>query len=229
LFELGDFTGAVAQSAEAVRLGTNNLRALTYQARALSRLGKFEEAEQCFRQVLATDADRLDVWYLLGLDQLRRGLYDDAASSFAEILRLQPASVETHFQRALALAGKGDAAGSIAEYKEVLRATPNSVAALNNLAWILATCLDAPIRNGAEAVSLAEGACERTAYREPMFIGTLAAAYAEAGQFDKAVAASGKAISLASSQGQTNLLKKNLEMIELFKKQEPYRENRQGN
>ena len=70
--------------------------------------------------------------------------------------------------------------------------------ALNNLAWVLATSPKAELRNGAEAVRLAERACELTHYGEPLFIGTLAAAYAEAGRFPEAVTTAEKAEQLAT-------------------------------
>ena len=64
---------------------------------------------------------------------------------------------------------------------------------LNNLAWALATHPDAKIRNGTRAVKLAEDACRQTQYQQTVMVGTLAAAYAEAGRFDDALATAQKA------------------------------------
>ena len=83
----------------------------------------------------------------------------------------------------MALGQLGRTREAVAQYQEALRLNPDLAGALNNLAWVLATCPDDQLRNGAEAVRLAERACELTHYREPLFIGTLAAAYAEAGRF----------------------------------------------
>ena len=74
--------------------------------------------------------------------------------------------------------------------------------ALNNLAWELATSPDAGDRDGALAVKLAERACELTHYQTAIFVGTLAAAYAEAGRFDEAVATAQKACALASEKAE---------------------------
>ena len=63
---------------------------------------------------------------------------------------------------------------------------------LNNLAWILAASADPQVRNGPEAVLLAERACKLTDYKKPLLVGTLAAAYAEAGRFPEAVATARK-------------------------------------
>jgi hypothetical protein len=85
----------------------------------------------------------------------------------------------------------------------------------NNLAWLLATSdLDAD-RNGLEAFSLAQQACEATRFKEPIFIGTLAAAYAEARRFPEPVQTAGNAADLARGQGSTSLAQKNDELADL--------------
>ena len=113
---------------------------------------------------------------------------------------------------------------AIAHYREALKLKPGALMTLNNLAWVLATHPEADLRNGAEAVQLAEQACEHTSYKQTVFVGTLAAAYAEAGQFEKAVETAQKACDLALSLGQTNLLTKNRQLLRQFKNREPYRE-----
>ena len=69
-----------------------------------------------------------------------------------------------------------------------MKAQPDQEGVLNNLAWLLASCPNAAFRNGPEAVRLATRACESTGYAKPLLIGTLAAAQAEAGRFDDAIA-----------------------------------------
>ena|SRR6266436_6686436 len=95
---------------------------------------------------------------------------------------------------------------------------------MNDLAWFLATDSHDEFRNGDQAIGLARRDCEQTSYGQTAFVGTLAAAYAEAGQFERAVTASERARKLAASLGQTNLLERNQQMLEQFKKREPYRE-----
>lgn len=94
----------------------------------------------------------------------------------------------------------------------------------NNLAWLLATSPEATNRNGALAVKLAESACQQTRYRTTILVGTLAAAYAEAGRFNDAIATAQKACKLASESGEQDLLKKNQELLELYRKHQPYHE-----
>jgi hypothetical protein len=95
---------------------------------------------------------------------------------------------------------------------------------LNNRAWWLATSPDLKVRDGARAVQLAEHACELTHYQKTIYIGTLAAAYAEAGRFDDAISMAEKAIGLAQKQGEQDLLQKNQELLELYRAHKPYHE-----
>jgi hypothetical protein len=95
---------------------------------------------------------------------------------------------------------------------------------LNNLAWRLATSPDPKIRDGTQSVALARRACELTHYQKPVYLGTLAAAYAETGQFDEAVAMAEKACTLASESGEQGLLKKNQELLAWYRAHQPYHE-----
>ena len=83
--------------------------------------------------------------------------------------------------------------------------TPRSVATLNALAWVLATHPDDAIRNGAEAVKLAERACELSEGKVARYWGTLDAAYAEAGRFDDAIKTAEKAKALADASQQREI------------------------
>ena len=89
---------------------------------------------------------------------------------------------------------------------------------------MLATSPDAGLRNGAEAVRLAERACELTHYVEPSFIGTLAAAYAEAGRFPEAVTTAEKAEQLATDAGSKKTAEENRQRLEFYRAAKPYHE-----
>ena len=93
---------------------------------------------------------------------------------------------------------------------------------LNDLAWRLATHPLAAVRNGAEAVEHAERACELTQRQQPQLIGTLAAAYAEAGRFDDAVRAAENAITAASAAGLQEIVERNQFLLQLYRAGKPY-------
>lgn len=116
----------------------------------------------------------------------------------------------------------GRDADAASQYQQVLDVDTNSIFALNNLATLLAMDSDPQLRDGARAVSLAERACELSQYREPVIIYTLAAAYAEAGRFNEALATGEKARALAGEQGKTDVVKANDPMLEMYKAGHPF-------
>lgn len=99
-----------------------------------------------------------------------------------------------------------------------------NAAVMNNLAWQLSTSPESGLRDGTLAVELAERACKQTSYQQPVLIGTLAAAYAEAGRFDDAISAGKKACAVATGLGDTNLVKRNQELLVLYQAHQPCRD-----
>lgn len=106
---------------------------------------------------------------------------------------------------------------ALEHYHRALEINKNSVVALKDVAWILATAPDPGLRDGKVAVILATRACELTQYKDPVMLGTLGAAEAEAGNFQEAIAAARKAQALATAYGMTQFAVKNGQLIELYK------------
>jgi Flp pilus assembly protein TadD len=161
---------------------------------------------------------------LLGTTLAKQSRLDEAVGHLRQALRIDPRDAGIHCQLAGILDTQHQVAEAIAHYTEALRLEPDMIEALNNLAWIRAAHSQADFRDGAEAVRLAEQACRVTGDKEPMLIGTLAAAYAEAGRFEEAVTAARKARELALAGGQKELAEKNQKLIELYSARQPYRE-----
>jgi tetratricopeptide (TPR) repeat protein len=150
--------------------------------------------------------------------------WQEAAEQYEIVIRDGPESFNSHFYLAEVLQHLGRPREAVSHLREVVRTNPDAVEALNNLAWALASSNDPEIRNGAEAVRLAKRACQITEYRATVLIGTLAAAYAEAGRFEEAVATAQKACALASKAKDQTLLKRNQELLELYRAGQPYHE-----
>ena len=113
----------------------------------------------------------------------------------------------------------------VAQLRQALSLKPDSTEALNNLAWLQATSADDSLRNGAEAVRLAERACQLTSNKQPVMLGTMAAAYAEAGRFPEAIATAQKANELAIAAGNTQFAQMNRLLLENYKQSKPWHEN----
>jgi serine/threonine-protein kinase len=141
----------------------------------------------------------------------RREIQDGDVPSFPMI----PEAVK-QFQVASQLEANGKIEEAIQRYRNALNMDSNNPVALNNLAWILATTDKLELRNGEEAMRLAARAVEQTDWRQPLFIGTLAAAYAEAGQFPQACEMALTAHALAWMTNQKEIAAKNQKLLDLY-------------
>ena len=115
------------------------------------------------------------------------GRFDEAIAHYQKALEIKPDYADARDNLGIAQSQREGILKALAERRESLRSRPDDVALLNETAWMLATNPNASIRNGAEAVELAQRAVQLSDGREPAILGTLAAAYAEAGRFSEAV------------------------------------------
>jgi protein O-mannosyl-transferase len=169
---------------------------------ALVHKDRVEEAVAHFQRALELQPNYPDAHYNLGVILGRRNDLDGAVAQFRTILSIAPNDPASNAALADVLARKGLFREAIAHYEIVLESDPNSVFALNNLSWLLSTNPDASVRNGPRAVELALRLNRITNQTSPSVLRTLAAAYAEAGQFENAAAAAHAAADLAHVQGQ---------------------------
>jgi hypothetical protein len=109
-------------------------------------------------------------------------------------------------------------------YREQLRRQPNSPDNIDRLAWLLATNPNAEIRDGKQALGLARESCDLTGNTRPAFELTLAAAYAETGQFDDAINTARQAENLASATKDSSSKARAQELLKLFRSHHPYHE-----
>jgi protein O-mannosyl-transferase len=185
---------------------------------------KIDEAIQTFQAALGLDHNMEMARQELGRAFLAQNHLADAAEEFTMVIHNQTNNLEARNLLARTFLAQGKDAAAVAEYHTSLNMQINQVDTLNNLAWLLATDPHAEIRHGAEAVQLAQRACGLTHGMEPVFLGTLAAAFAETGDFDKAVEAGKKAHDVALAQNRKTLADTNLKLLELYRAHKPYRE-----
>jgi Flp pilus assembly protein TadD len=122
-----------------------------------------------------------------------------ARAVYERLLQVDPRHADGHFALALLAADAGDGAVAVKHLRQALDARRQWPAAMIELAWLLAVDPSPDVRNGEEAVELAEAA-QRIAPKSPRAWDALGAAYAEAGRFDVAVRAADEALSLGEAQ-----------------------------
>ena len=220
----GRFDEAIENYRKAIQINPNSPGTLDNLGIALASQGRFDEAIENYRKAIQINPTNVIALDNLGRALASQGRFDEAIENFHKAIQINPNHPDAFFGFGIALTQSGRTKEAVAQYREALRLNPNLAGALNNLAWVLAASPDDELRHGAEAVRLAERACELTHYGEPLFIGTLAAAYAEAGRFPEAVTTEEKAEQLATAAGLTAVAAKERELLELYRAGKPYRE-----
>jgi tetratricopeptide (TPR) repeat protein len=177
-------------------------------ANVLWQEGRLDEAIRHYQNAVQLRPDDADARNSLGSALRQKGRTDEAIAQFQLALQLRPDNESVHFNLAKALYQKGEVGQAIAQFQSALQLDPADMEAQNNLAWCLATAPQASLRNGDKAVQLARQANELAGGKNPVILGTLAAALAEAGRFGDAVQSAQKAIELARSAGRQDLMGK---------------------
>jgi len=192
---------------------------------ALVRKKLVDEAITHYEKAVELRPDYADGHYNLGSALLQEGRIDEAIAHWQKTVSLQPNDAEAHTTLGDALLRKGEIGQAIAHYEKALEIAPHSLLTLNNLAWALSTCPDASLRNGARAIELAQKADQLAGGQNPIFIRTLAAAYAENGRFNDAIETAQRALQLALAQDNFALASKLEKDLDLYRKFSPKRKN----
>lgn len=214
-----DIPGALADVEEAMKLQPGS-QALLLHANLLAASGKFEQALgelNVLRQVMPDSPDVL--LQLAAVHQAARQP-QKAIEIYTQLLGANPQNVAAFRGRADAHLNQGQQAEAVADYEEALKIDGKNSGVLNNLAWVLATSPKDDLRNGQRAIELAKQACEVTEYKQAHILSTLAASYAETGDFDNAVTWSKKAVELGGDPTKDQLAKE----LESYEQKKPWRE-----
>jgi tetratricopeptide (TPR) repeat protein len=191
----------------------------------LERQGEIGKAMVRYRVATAIDRNYGKAYYNMGQVLRKAGKWQEAADAYLAAARSMPGDLATQLNLASVLPHLNRGKEAVAHFDEALRIDPASIEGLNNLAWLLSTSPDPRVRDGVRAVELAEQACSLTGSKIPVLLGTLAAAYAEAGRFSEAITAAQRAGAEATQLGDLAGAAKNQELLERYRANRPYREN----
>jgi tetratricopeptide (TPR) repeat protein len=221
LYNQGKLDAAAAHYAEALRLDPaqdeahNNLGIILYNQ------GKTADAAAHYAEAIRLNPRFARAHNNLGVVLFDQGRLEEASSHYALALRLDPEYGDAHNNLGEVLSRQGNYAEALAHFEEAERQSPGNVEADRNRAKVMAACPDAKYRDGRRAVALATRACEVTGWKKPEFLDTMAAACAEAGDFDAAVSWQTKAIELLPDERQQDDYRARLR---LYQARKPYRE-----
>jgi tetratricopeptide (TPR) repeat protein len=228
-FTLGSIllgTGSLAEAAhhlsEAARLGAMPQQAHHLLGLALLRQEKLSEAIAEFRLALAEKPDYAAAHFRLGQALLRQNDLQQAEKHLRTAIQLEPKAPDAYYDLGRLLLLRGQASEGIPYFRRAVELDPNFVTALNALARIYATHPDDRIRNGPQAVLLAERACRLAGRRSPLLLDTLAAAYAEAGNYDQAIRTATGAKTLAEQVGDAPLGDQISQRLRLYEAGRPF-------
>jgi tetratricopeptide (TPR) repeat protein len=190
----------------------------------LLRKGQVDEAISRFQTAVDLRPENAPAHDNLAKAFLQKGQTAKAMEHYRRLLEIQPDNAEAHNIVGTTLVQQGRIKEAIDEWQETLAFQPENGNAKSNLAWVFATYPEASVRNGTQAVQLAEQALKLSGGKNPIIFRTLAAAYAESGRFGEAVDTAEHGLELATEQGNTGLANEFQSYILLYRAGRPLRD-----
>jgi Flp pilus assembly protein TadD len=179
---------------------------------ALARKGLLDEAIVHYRKAVELRDDFADAHSNLAAMLAQKGQTTEAIAHYEKAVAIPPEDATSHLGLAAILLQAGRKDEAIAHYRRALQVAPRSLTVLNALAWVLATSPDVAVRNGEEAVVLAEKANQLSDGKNPVTLRTLAASYAELGRFSEAVVTAQHALRSANDPTLVHALEREIRL-----------------
>lgn len=220
----GQYAKALADANEAVRLNPDNSEA--YVVRGVIHLSQHDSTKAIadFSEAIRRDSKCIDGYLGRGDAYLDKDDFDRAIADHTIAIQMDPENSDGYSARGEDYEARKDYDRAIADYNEAIQKNDKDLRAYNGLAWISATCPRAELRDGKQALEYALYVCKLDDYKHGAYLDTLAAAYAEAGQFDEAVRWETKSL-----DDQADLVPDEVaraqHRLELYKRQQPYRDD----
>jgi tetratricopeptide (TPR) repeat protein len=214
---------AIAEARRAIELGRENSSAYQFLMNCLFESHRYNEAIELGREWLAVSPYDVAAHSALGVAMVENGDLAWAAQHLGYVMMLRPEVEQAHAQLRQILLSLAREPDGPQRLRDIAANAPDSPRMLDELAWLFGTYPDSKSRDGTEAVRLAERACLLTERRIPALLDTLAAAYAEAGDFPRAISAAEEALERARSSGDSDAIKLSEKILASLRENLPYR------
>jgi tetratricopeptide (TPR) repeat protein len=220
----GEYDKAISDYSEAIRLNPKDYLAYVNRAGTWENKQEYDKAISDYGEAIRLNpSDSLAYEGRAGTWK-ERGDYDKAINDYTQAIKINPNSFNYSLRGEL-WADQKVYDKAIRDFRDAIRIDPDSPFAYADFAWILATCPDATYRNGTKAVEYAKKADELDVTGELPWEEVIAAAYAEAGDFDEAVKWQQKYIDYCSSDSDfAGLVEEANEVLQLYRQKKPYRD-----
>jgi tetratricopeptide (TPR) repeat protein len=222
----GDLDGARACYEKTIQLAPKFVEARFNLGELRHKQGDPDAAKAIYREIISLLPDNAKAYYNLALVLSSQDQLAEADPLYRQAIGLAPGYASAHNNLASNLLKEGNTAEAVDHLKKALSADPGHLAAMNNMAWVLATDTDSSLRDGRQALELAQKAAELTRHEHPMVLSTLAAALAETGDYGKAVEQAHDARALALRQGDSSLATSLDSYMQLYQSGQPLRVKR---
>jgi Tfp pilus assembly protein PilF/uncharacterized RDD family membrane protein YckC len=182
-----EYDKAIEDATEAIRRAPTVVRGYCDRGYAWAMKGNFGAAIADYDEAIRIAPQSTEAHD--GRGNVRRVLkdYDAALADYETVVQLNPLSARAYYKRGRVLTLRKEFERAVRDYEKAVELDPKLIAAHNSLAWVLATCPDAKVRDGRRAIGAGAKACQLTDWKSGLQLDTLAAAYAEAGQFAEAI------------------------------------------
>jgi tetratricopeptide (TPR) repeat protein len=190
---------------------------------AYAAKGDCDKAVADFTEAIRLEPQDAMAYYCRGNVYEKKGDHEKAIVDYTQAIRLDPQFIGAYVNRANAYESVGEYQKAVADHKQAIRIDPESWIPYHNLGWLLATCPKDEVRDGKKALELAKKACELDGWKDPWRLDTLAAAYAETGDFKEATKWVKEAVELGKDLPKERV-EELRERLKLYQDGKPYRQ-----
>ena len=185
--------------------------------------GKYNKAAKIFTKLIKEKPDYYQAYHGRGIAMYYQKKYAKAIKDYTKALKINPHLPNLLVARGLCYFQKGSYDRSIGDYKKAIKEDSQNTKAMNQLAWTLSVCPDLKYRDGKSALKWAQKSVKINA--APTYLDTLAAAYAETGDFKHAIDIQKRVVMLFIQNDKEDKLDVHLKRLKSYRAKKPWREN----